>query len=614
MKSISLKNSQPIGARIPSNAREKESVRRSAMKIVQHSGGVMKKFYHTGKYILYGILFAVLLSANTALSHAEEKIHSIDIFAVLQEDGSMDIRQTWDVSSESGTEYYLSMHNLRSMQIENFRVKDKDGVEFRTLPYWNIERSLKEKAYTCGIVQKNRDVELCWGKGFYGRQKYILEYKVTNVIKSYPEAEGFIFRFIPKDMNLPIEKTSLRIVRAGDKKISSDTVSILGFGYIGRAEIKDGVAIAKSNFSLDRGSHFTVLMKFPKGSFYHLYNGEGTFSELEVQAKQNSDVFFPKTEQVPTFFERIRPFFIAWGIRLGIPAGILYVLRKKRKFEAPLLRQYKRRGTSYAEVEYCRRIPFRGFLDQTAFALHNGGEMIERKDMIGAYILRMVKDKALVLRKTVDSDFFGGDRERVYFEVDRHAMIEDPATSDLFDLIVSAAGSDNVLQPGELRGWAVRNAEKLNFWFQTTEVRGERGFRFKEGYYVHRLSTFFGKTRGYVLTDKGVEMIEQALGFKKFLEDFTLLSERETKELKLWDEYLIFAALFGIADRIAEEMKTIYPKNNFEIDLLSAVYFAKKINDAIQSGYLASEVATQYATMYAAGVRTSGFGFGGGSR
>ena len=51
----------------------------------------------------------------------------------------------------------------------------------------------------------------------------------------------------------------------------------------------------------------------------------------------------------------------------------------------------------------------------------------------------------------------------------------------------------------------------------------------------------------------------QLLGLKKFLLDFSLVGERDIKETVLWKEYLIYATLFGIADKVCDSFTKIYP-------------------------------------------------------
>ena len=49
-------------------------------------------------------------------------------------------------------------------------------------------------------------------------------------------------------------------------------------------------------------------------------------------------------------------------------------------------------------------------------------------------------------------------------------------------------------------------------------------------------------------TQKGVNEQEQWKAFKKYMEDFSLLNEREVPELALWEHFLVYATAFGIAD------------------------------------------------------------------
>ena len=68
-----------------------------------------------------------------------------------------------------------------------------------------------------------------------------------------------------------------------------------------------------------------------------------------------------------------------------------------------------------------------------------------------------------------------------------------------------------------------------------------------------------------MLKDKEKELAKdpdtprQLLGLRKYLLDFSLIGEREIKEMKLWKEYLVYATLFGIADKVCDNFATVYP-------------------------------------------------------
>ena len=59
--------------------------------------------------------------------------------------------------------------------------------------------------------------------------------------------------------------------------------------------------------------------------------------------------------------------------------------------------------------------------------------------------------------------------------------------------------------------------------------------------------------------EKGKEEAKKLFGFRRFLQEFTLIGERSTPEVSLWQDYMVFGALFGIADKVGKELKEINP-------------------------------------------------------
>ena len=58
-----------------------------------------------------------------------------------------------------------------------------------------------------------------------------------------------------------------------------------------------------------------------------------------------------------------------------------------------------------------------------------------------------------------------------------------------------------------------------------------------------------------VWTDKAYDQCLYVWGFNNFLEDEDNMKEKAAIEVKLWDEYLIFAAVLGIADRVEKQLR-----------------------------------------------------------
>ena len=56
------------------------------------------------------------------------------------------------------------------------------------------------------------------------------------------------------------------------------------------------------------------------------------------------------------------------------------------------------------------------------------------------------------------------------------------------------------------------------------------------------------------------EEVRQVFGLRKFLKDFTLIKDRGVVEVKLWNDYLVFASLYGIADQVIKDFRKVCPE------------------------------------------------------
>lgn len=125
------------------------------------------------------------------------------------------------------------------------------------------------------------------------------------------------------------------------------------------------------------------------------------------------------------------------------------------------------------------------------------------------------------------------------------------------------------------------------------------------------------------LTDKGLEEKAKWMGLKKYMEDFSLLNEKEVPDLKLWEKYLVFATAFGIADKVLKQLKIKYPElqNIDGYDDYAYMYmlyhsslntrFINSLNTSVNKVYMGG-MSAQAAKNYDGSNFSSGGGFGGG--
>ena len=118
-----------------------------------------------------------------------------------------------------------------------------------------------------------------------------------------------------------------------------------------------------------------------------------------------------------------------------------------------------------------------------------------------------------------------------------------------------------------------------------------------------------------VFSQKGIDEKTQWEAFKKYMEDFSLLKDKEVPALALWKKYLVFATSFGISEKVLKQLKVIYPEitdinspmyASSYIHIMDSVNIGDCINNSVYSAVASSESG--------AGGGFSGGGGGGGGR
>ena len=81
------------------------------------------------------------------------------------------------------------------------------------------------------------------------------------------------------------------------------------------------------------------------------------------------------------------------------------------------------------------------------------------------------------------------------------------------------------------------------------------------------------------------EEMGEVYGFKRFLDDFTLVNERNLTETKLWRDYIVWATLFGNAGQVMKDMKAINPEF-FKMDEMGSQLSEGVTLPAVDSSFL----------------------------
>lgn len=67
------------------------------------------------------------------------------------------------------------------------------------------------------------------------------------------------------------------------------------------------------------------------------------------------------------------------------------------------------------------------------------------------------------------------------------------------------------------------------------------------------------KNKISVYTQQGIDEQDKWKALKKYMEDFSLLKEKEVLDIVLWEKFLVYATAFGIAEKVIKQLKIVYP-------------------------------------------------------
>ena len=549
------------------------------------------------------LLCALAVLAGSWVVHAQS-IYDLDIRVDLAQDGSARITQVWDVNVVKGTEWYIPIDNLGEMYVTDLSVSENGQPFISEGTRWNVDRSLDQKAGRCGIVEKRNGVELCWGQGSYGPHVWTAEFTVYGLVQSFTDADGFNFMFVNPGLAAPPQHVKVTIVNAADgPEWTYDNTLVWGFGSYGDINVVDGAIVYESLEPFSYNSSVIALARFEKGIFQPEVSRDMSFEELKEKAMDGSS--YGGSDRELTFMLWLFGLLFGGGLIAAIRAAILQALG------------YKYKKSMYGKTkitEWYREAPLGGNLFASSFVLDNGWRFAgpaSSKNLIGALFLRWILDGKVRVQPDPNK------AKRVNMAFTPGLEFEDDVEGSLYRMVVEASGGNFLLESGEFEKWSERHYKRFLAWSEWAKARG-RSVLHEKNYLLS------GSNTNLVGAQEACHVVE----FKNFLNDFTLSKERGAVEVGLWKDYLVFAQLYGIADKVAEQFQKLYPKEFQELSQsvgvnptemmrtirLNNMTTTSAMNRAVGKYQAGSIKGTGGHTSFGGGGGFSGGGFGGGSR
>src|SRR5699024_10137947 len=144
---------------------------------------------------------------------------------------------------------------------------------------------------------------------------------------------------------------------------------------------------------------------------------------------------------------------------------------------------------------------------------------------------------------------------------------------ELFHIMLKKADSNDDLNENILAEWGRKNRKAFIHWEKKAinkswEVLDDTG-----DVKVETTTSYFIERKKYVYTKKGHELEKRVHQYMNYIHDFSLLNEQEAINVKIWDEIMIWAAVFGLTEVAKAQFETLYPSYDTE-----SIYYGKTLS------------------------------------
>ena len=577
---------------------------------------IMKKYIK--RSIIMAIVIIVLIALSGDLFSKKQIMDRLNYEIILNEDGSAIITETWDVYiSHTNTLFRTFEKSNKYGEITDVKIKDLSTGKMLE----QIDEEMYHVTTNCyyALYTEPRIFEIAWGTGMeykIGKKQYQISYKVTNAINSYKDCEEFYWKLLSEDNGIPVKKVTGTIL------MPKNVENINNLKVWGHGPLNGEINVISNNmieFSVDNLGIRRMLevravtsedMFDVSDSKIRNYRYLNQIIDEETEEANNSNnytkylyiviIAIYSTAIIINILQSIKSYKISKRKDDGI-------IHSDLKYYRDIPREDKVTPPEAVYIYY-----FDKDNDEIIHFQSNIVSAIILNLTLKGYIRLRTEDKNVYIKILKNGDNLNKDEKAIYeilegtsegeeeFEIGKindFAKNHYSKYSQLINKMVNSARESL---------YAQKLVDKANKKAYRKAVKAKSTYSFIMGaiqfitiaFLIGLLPIFnraytviFGigfrsnfitialiilpfiitlliklklrsKTQNKIaiLTQKGTEEQEQWKALVRFIEEYSMLEEREIPELAIWEKYLVYATAFGIADKAIEQMKAKYPE------------------------------------------------------
>ncbi len=564
-------------------------------------------------YIILLILLLIPISVRA------NSISNINMDIYLDNNGTAHVTEVWSANLNEGTEGYKPYYNLGNAKITNFKVKENNKT-YEYNDYWNPNADFESKAYKNGINYISDGIELCWGISSYGYHDYVLTYDIEGFVATVNDADMIYWTLIPYELSSKPDNVHIKIYSDND---FSNELPVWGYGnYGGTAYVYDGYIEMNSEGTLESNEYMTILVKFNKNTFntYNTLNNDFKYyqdmaNEGATKYKENE-----KSESILAYIFMLFQFAF-WTVMLFVFAKTFK--NSNNKVGSKILEFGPDGKKLPKDIPNIREIPFDKDIYRTFWIAQSYKLNKNKTDFFGAILLKWLKEKKIMVKKVMTGIL--KNKEVLAIDLTKEVTFNQDLEQELFNMMKEAS-KDGILESKEFERWCNNNYSKILSWFDKV-IDGQTEKLIDEGKITITETTNFKifKSKKYLVNPEMKDDAIKLKGLKNFLEEFSRIDDKEAIEVNMWEYYLIYAQILGIADKVAKQFEKLYPEivesnyygyNYSDIIFIHSISYSamKTVNDSYRKAQNYSSGGGGFSAGGGGGGSFGGGGGGGGFR
>lgn len=619
-------------------------------------------------------LFAFLIIGNVkSMASGDLFLNQLNFDAKINYDGSMDVVETWNIDIEETNTLYKTFKtdSTKYSGITNVQVSDitngtqKSFKEINTLMY----HVTKDCYY--GMKNDDGDFEIAWGVGLdnsSATRKYQISYTVEDAVEKYSDYAQLYWQFVGEDFEISSSKITGTITLPTDAK-NKDQIKVWGHTEDLNGEIyareQNKIIFEVNNFRA--GRYVEVRTLFPTDMIISSTRGDENKTILDEVVEEET-IWANEANS-----RRAMKNFINWAIVIAIDIALIFLcllfiknmiknmkrLKKLKKFipteDILYFREMPRENSTPAEAIYMYK-KIKSELQSNDLGKVFSATLLDLKlkKIIDFQVIKDQKAKEVITIKILDKAASGNLENK-----DEKAILdfllgaftvnnkEEITVKELQAYIKNHSSKILALQ-SDIKEGTKAGLRKNNLMDKAEEEKYQKVTGALIGYIVALVFTITGGfillgileniylligvipfillsiinlilksvelSRINVFTQEGANESEKWKGFKKYMEEFSMLDKREVPEIEIWEKFLVYATAFGIADKVLKQLKIVYPdiENSMNINTYPSMYlmmntdFSRSFTDSISSS-----MSSAYSSASGGGGGFSGGGGGG---